>query len=282
MTTQITMSKHDNLFFAGLGIGAGVAVALGAQALWSVTAGLLPPVGSLDVLIGEAQTMGLPLVEGSKAFWYMARAGGILAYLLLWLATLWGVFISSKMVKGWIDATMLYNMHEFLPLLAIVFAVVHAGVLMGDAYIRFSLLDLLIPFRASYRPLWTGFGSLALYLNAALIVSFYLRRIVSRRAWRALHYLTYLAFGLALVHGLFAGADTTQPAVYWMYITTGATLLFATIYRVLAAHGSHKPASRANAGTPAPRPAARRTPAVGGQPAPAPVVAPASKHKLVL
>lgn len=263
MTTEITMSKHDTIFFVGLGIGAGVAVALGVQALWSVTAGLLPPTGTLDALTGEAQTMGLPLVEGTKAFWYVARAGGILAYLLLWLATLWGVFISSKLVKGWIDATVLYNMHEFLPMLAMLFAVIHAAVLMGDAYIGFSLLDLLIPFRAPYRPLWTGLGSLALYLSAALIASFYLRTVVSRRVWRAFHYVTYLAFLLALVHGLMAGTDTTQPAVYGMYVATGATLLFATIYRVLTARTGRKPAPRASTGAPAPRSAARRAPAPG-------------------
>lgn len=266
MTTQITMSKQDDLFFAGLGLGAGVAVVLGIQALWGVTAGLIAPTGALAAVQGEAQTMGLPLAEGTKAFWYVARAGGILAYLLLWLATLWGVLISSKMVKGWVDATALYNMHEFLPMLAMVFAVVHAAVLMGDAYIRFSLLDLLIPFHAPYRPLWTGLGSLALYLSAALIASFYLRNVVSRRVWRTLHYLTYLAFGLALVHGLLAGTDTTQPAVYWMYIATGATLLFATIYRILTAHGSRKPAPRTNAATPSPRPAARRTPTAAAAP----------------
>ncbi|GIK72636.1 MAG: hypothetical protein BroJett021_16240 [Chloroflexota bacterium] len=260
MTTQISILKQEYLFFAGLGLGAGVAVVLGAQALWGVTAGMAPQTGALDVLSSEAQTMGLPLTEGTKAFWYVARAGGILAYLLLWLATLWGVFISSKMVKGWIDATMLYNMHEFLPMLAMVFAVVHAAVLMGDAYIRFSLLDLLIPFRAPYRPLWTGLGSLALYLSIALIASFYLRSLISRRVWRALHYLTYLAFVLALVHGLMAGTDTTQPAVYWMYVATGGTLLFATLYRILTAGARRQPALPAGAAPSAARlrPTARR------------------------
>ena len=118
---------------------------------------------------------------------------------------------------------------------------------------RFSLLDLLIPFRAPYRPLWTGLGSLALYLSVALIASFYLRAVVSRRVWRAFHYVTYLAFLLALVHGLMAGTDTAQPAVYWRYVATGATLLFATIYRVLTARHSHKPAPR-SAGRHAPAP----------------------------
>lgn len=231
----------------GLGAAAGVAVVFAGLALWQVVAG--PAVNGLlagatqpgTALAQEAQAMGLPLVEGTKAFWYVARAGGILAYMLLWLATLWGIFISSKMVKGWIDGTVLYNMHEFLPILAVVFAVLHAAVLLGDAYIGFSVADLLVPFRAPYRPLWTGLGSLALYLSIALIASFYVRSFIGRRVWRLFHYVTYLAFVLALLHGLQAGTDSGQPLVLGMYVATGATLLFATIYRILTVKASRKP-----------------------------------------
>ncbi len=262
MTTFMNPSKQDDLFFVGLGAAAGVAVVFAGLALWQVVAG--PAVNGLlagatppgAAIAQEAQAMGLPLVEGTKAYWYVARAGGILAYMLLWLGTLWGVFISSKMVKGWIDGTMLYNMHEFLPILAVVFAALHAAVLLGDAYIGFSVADLLVPFRAPYRPLWTGLGSLALYLSIALIASFYVRSIIGRRVWRLFHYVTYLAFVLALLHGLQAGTDSSQPAVLGMYIATGATLLFATLYRILTVKASRKPAAM-----PAATAVARRRPA---------------------
>lgn len=248
MTTTVRTSRNDDLFFIGLGAAAGVAVVFAGLAIWQVAAapaltGLLSGAAApgTTMLAQEAQAMGLPLVEGTKAFWYVARAGGILAYMLLWLATLWGVFISSKMVKGWIDGTLLYDMHEFLPILAVVFAVLHAAVLLGDAYIGFSVLDLLVPFRAPYRPLWTGFGSLALYLSVALIASFYLRSRIGRRVWRLFHYTTYLAFILALAHGIQAGTDSSQPMVMGMYVATGASLLFATFYRILTVKGSRKP-----------------------------------------
>ena len=155
MTTTVRTSRNDDLFFIGLGAAAGVAVVFAGLAIWQVAVapaltGVLSGAAApgTAMLAQEAQAMGLPLVEGTKAFWYVARAGGILAYMLLWLATLWGVFISSKMVKGWIDGTLLYDMHEFLPIVAVVFAVLHAAVLLGDAYIGFSVLDLLVPFRA--------------------------------------------------------------------------------------------------------------------------------------
>ena len=121
MTTTVRTSRNDDLFFIGLGAAAGVAVVFAGLAFWQVAAapaltGLLTGAAApgTTMLSQEAQAMGLPLVEGTKAFWYVARAGGILAYMLLWLATLWGVFISSKMVKGWVDGTLLYDMHEEL------------------------------------------------------------------------------------------------------------------------------------------------------------------------
>ena len=249
MTTQVREQTTGlDLLYAGLGTAAGVAVVLTMQALWQnyvggaqgAAAGAAEAVVTLAAntrLAQEAQVMGLPLVEGSKAYWYTARAGGLIAYLLLWLATMWGVMMSSKMAKGMIDATLLYGMHEFLPTLAMVFATLHAVVLMGDAYIGFSLVNLLVPFTTSYRPLWTGLGSVALYLSIALIASFYLKSLVSRKVWRAFHFVTYLAFGLALVHGVMAGTDTGNPVVRWMYILTGAALLFVTLYRILTVRG---------------------------------------------
>jgi predicted ferric reductase len=121
-----------------------------------------------------------------------------------------------------------------MPILAMVFAGMHAVVLLGDAYIGFSIANLLVPFTAPYRPLWTGLGTLALYLGVALIASFYLKRLVSRKLWRALHYLTYAVFALALLHGIMAGTDSGLTVVRWMYVLTGASLLFATFFRIFS------------------------------------------------
>ena len=209
----------------------------------------------MQAAAGEAQTMGLPLVTGTKAYWFLARAGGVTAYLLLWFATLWGVLMAGKMTKGVVDPPLAFGLHEFFPTLAMVFAAIHAAVLLGDAYIGFNLIDMLVPFQAPYRTVWTGLGSLAFYLSVALIASFYLKRLVNRKLWRAFHYTAYLAFTLALVHGLMAGTDSTLPAVRWMYILTGASLLFATIYRILAM------AKPARAAAPAIRPTRPAAPA---------------------
>ena len=180
----------------------------------------------------EASTMGLPLAGETSAYWYMARAGGMVAYLLLWLATFWGVAMSSKLTQGLVKAGVVFAFHEFLPLLAVMFAILHAGALLGDSYFAFSLVDLLIPFSGPYKPLWTGLGGIAFYLSIALVASFYVRSYIGRRAWRAFHYLAYVAFLLAMVHGITAGSDSSQPLVWFMYLLTGSSILFATFFRL--------------------------------------------------
>jgi DMSO/TMAO reductase YedYZ heme-binding membrane subunit len=185
-------------------------------------------------LEAQAQMMSLPIEAGSQAFWYIARAGGVVAYLLLWLATCWGIIMSSKVLKGYVNAPVTYALHEFLPILGIVFAAVHALVLLGDSYIGFSLWQLLVPFSSSYEPFWTGLGSLAFYLFLALVLSSYLRKYIGQKSWRAFHYLSYLAFLLALTHGLMAGSDSGAVSMRALYLVTGGISLFLVYYRMLS------------------------------------------------
>jgi DMSO/TMAO reductase YedYZ heme-binding membrane subunit len=65
-----------------------------------------------------------------------------------------------------------------------------------------------------------------------MTTSFYVRKQIGQKVWRKLHYFTFLAFGLVLVHGLMAGTDTPLPIIRLMYLGTGAGVLFLTYYRL--------------------------------------------------
>lgn len=195
-------------------------------------------------LANEAQLMDLPLTGQTSAFWYLARSGGIVAYLLLWLSTVWGLTLSSKIITDLVPAPVAYGLHEFLSLGAVLFAVIHSVVLLGDRYIQFNLFHLAIPFSAPYEPLWTGLGTLGLYLTTALTASFYVRQQLGQKVWRALHYLTFVAYGLALVHGLMAGTDSPLPAMKLMYLGTGFAVLFLTYYRLFSLKTKEKKPAR--------------------------------------
>jgi predicted ferric reductase len=180
----------------------------------------------------EAQLMGLPLAGHTSAYWYMARAGGIVAYLLMWLSVVWGLLLSTKITARLIPPPLAYGLHEFVSIMAVIFAVLHSVVLLGDKYINFSVFDLVFPFTAPYEPIWTGLGTVGFYLIMAMTVSFYVRKQIGQRVWRKLHYLTFLTFGLVLAHGLMAGTDTPLPIIKVMYLGSGASVLFLTYYRL--------------------------------------------------
>lgn len=200
-----------------------------------------------NTLTQEAQTMGIPLAEASPAYWYVARAGGILAYLLLWIAVFWGITMSSKMAKGVVQAKLIFGLHEFLPFLALIFAALHVVVLLGDSYIQFRIWHLLLPFTSPYEPLWTGLGILAFYLMIALVVSFYVRNRIGSKRWRSFHYVAYIAYLLALVHGVQVGTDSGRVAMQWVYVGTATLILFATWYRILTAKGRRNQRRRTTA-----------------------------------
>ena len=125
-------------------------------------------------------------------------------------------------------------MHEYLPILGVVFAAFHALALLGDTYIGFNIWQILVPFTSPYEPFWTGLGSLAFYLFLALIVSFYIRKKIGQKVWRVFHYTTYLAFLTALLHGVMAGSDSGTLGMRVLYLVTGGISLFLVYYRMLS------------------------------------------------
>jgi predicted ferric reductase len=184
-------------------------------------------------LISEASLMGWPLTAETSGYWYMSRAAGLTGYVLLWAATAWGLVVSTKVAKGLIAAPFSTSLHEFLSLGALAFSGIHALALLGDHYIEFGLVDIVYPFAAGYRPGWVGLGQLGFYLSLALTLSFYFRKRIGPKVWRSLHYLTFLAYAMVVVHGLTSGTDTSALPVQAMYLGTTATIIFLVYYRLL-------------------------------------------------
>jgi predicted ferric reductase len=190
----------------------------------------------------------LPGLAGSllgpapKAYWYLARSSAWVAYLLLWLAMVLGILITSKTARLWPGGPAAYDLHQFVSLLSIAFALFHGLILTGDQYIGFSVVQVLIPFsNSAYRPLWVGIGQIGFYALALVGLSFYIRRELTPRIWRLLHYLGYLAFLFVLIHGIASGTDSGQSwaiATYWL---TGGSVFFLTAYRISKSIGEHTP-----------------------------------------
>ena len=178
---------------------------------------------------------GLPAVYGDKTAWYLTRSTGTVAYLLLSGATVWGLLLSSKIVKETVPAALALAMHSVMSWLAVALAGFHGFVLLFDNYYAYRLADLVVPFVGPYRPGWVGLGVVGFYLVLLASASFSWRRWLGSKRWRLLHYTTFVAYALVTVHGLMAGTDSGEPGMRAVYLGSALLVLFLTNYRLLAA-----------------------------------------------
>lgn len=210
------------LIAAGLGV---LAFAAGA----GVVVTLASPMGS-GIVQSIEKLFGLTTVQ---SFWYMTRAAGLVAYLLLWLSTAYGIAVSSKILDPWMNRFFTFDFHQFLSLLAIGFIILHIVVLMFDHYLPYSLAQILVPFISPYRPVWVGVGIIAFYLTILVSITFYMKSRVSPQMFRKIHYFSYLAFFSSALHGFTAGTDSPLITTQLMYIVTTLVVVFLTVFHVL-------------------------------------------------
>jgi predicted ferric reductase len=208
-------------FVGLLGVIAFMAVALVAQ-LMNTSPFLL-----IDQTIDK-----LFKIDTVQSMWYITRAAGLVAYVLLWLSMVWGLLVSSRIIDSLVQRGSSFDFHQVLSLLSIAFIVLHIVVLMFDQYMPYTLAQILVPFTSPYRPGWVGVGVIALYLTLIVSVTFYIRRWIGQKAFRTIHYLSLIAFAGSALHGLFAGTDSPLWTVQAMYLFTSLTVVFLTVYRI--------------------------------------------------
>src|SRR5512138_3299589 len=169
-------------------------------------------------------------VNSIQFWWYLTRASGLMGYFLIWLSTAWGLVVSSKILDRFVERAFTYDFHEFLSWLGLAFIGVHVAVLMVDKYLPYSIWQILIPFLSPYRPLWVGVGVIAFYLSLLVTITFYIKSRIGASAFRKIHYLSFLAYFGATLHGLYAGTDSVLPAASLLYKGTLLATLFLTVY----------------------------------------------------
>ncbi len=199
-----------------------LAVVIGAFAAAVVLPNWLP--GLSTSLLGEAP----------KAYWYLSRMSAMAAFGLLWFSMATGLIITNKIARVWPGGPTAFDLHQYSSLLGMAFGLFHALILMGDKYINYTLAQILIPFNSTgYKPIWVGLGQVGFYLLAIVALSFYVRKRLGHKTWRLIHYISFVVFVLALMHGLFSGTDSPSDWATTLYWGGGISLLFLTVYRIL-------------------------------------------------
>ena len=173
-----------------------------------------------------------------KTPWYFTRSAGTVAYLLLASSTIWGLLLSTKLIKDMVPAALALAMHNILSWLAVLLTGLHALALLGDSFYTYTLADLTIPFIGPYQPGWVGLGIIGFYLMFLVSLSFNFRKQIGQKRWRQLHYASFAVYILATVHGAMAGTDSGNLGMQILYWGSGLIVLFLTNFRMLTGKGN--------------------------------------------
>jgi len=185
----------------------------------------------------------------SKLSWYAARSSGLIAWAVVTASILWGLAVSTRLIRRKGVPAWCLDLHKFLGTLSIVFVAVHLLALWADNFVYFGPRELFVPMASQWRPGAVAWGIAATYLLVAIQLTSWTMRKLPRRLWHAVHLSSFPMFIFATVHGFTAGADNMNLAVQWGALTGGLFVIFLVIFRFLVPRRSSK-ASRARRATP--------------------------------
>src|SRR5947209_11573837 len=175
--------------------------------------------------------------------WNVAWSGGFTAYVLLTLAVVVGLALSTQLQSpGRWPRLLNSELHNFLTLLSAIFVVIHVLAVWLDPFTHFGWNELFIPFASHYRPEWMAFGIVALYLGIAIGISTWLRPRIGYTWWRRLHVLTLGIYALATIHGIGTGSDTQTWWALGIYLGSFVLVGALLCRRVFFSKGKHKQA----------------------------------------
>lgn len=170
-------------------------------------------------------------LSSSPAIWYAARASGVAAYVVLSVVVSVGLALGGKAQSRRWPRFAVEEIHRFGGLLVGSLVGVHVLAIAADSFLPFSIVQLLVPFTSSYRPLWTGLGIAAAEVLVALAITNHYRRRLPYGFWRKAHYLNFAVWALASLHGLMAGTDRGAVWLAVLYGVSVATVLMLLLWR---------------------------------------------------
>lgn len=162
-------------------------------------------------------------------WWFLTRASGIVAWLMLTLSVIWGILLSTKAFAEQRRPLWLLSLHRWLAGLTLSFLAIHLVALVADSYVSFGLADIAIPYASDWKPGAVALGVLAMWLLVAVELTSLAMKRLPRKFWRAVHLSSYVAFWLTSFHAAFAGTDTTS----WLYRGGAAASIVAVAWALM-------------------------------------------------
>jgi methionine sulfoxide reductase heme-binding subunit len=171
---------------------------------------------------------------GGSAYWYLARSTGAVALLLLTFAIVLGVLDVQRWSAPRWPRFVVDSLHRNVSLLAMAFLGAHILTSVLDSFAAISLSDAFLPFAGSYRPFWLGLGAVSFDMLIAVTLTSLLRRRLGYASWKAIHWLTYASWPIALLHGFGTGSDAAATWLLVVSVGCTAAVLLTVLVRAIA------------------------------------------------
>jgi sulfoxide reductase heme-binding subunit YedZ len=185
----------------------------------------LPLQGMREAMVGAASPTW---------WWYLTRTTAVAAYIALFLSVFFGMLRSIARVSRERLTWVVDEAHATIATLAGLLTLGHLVSLKVDDFIPFTFTNLLAPGDQPYRPLAVNLGVFALYTLALTLLSSWLRRYISYRLWRAVHYMSFVAFALVTAHGWLAGSDADEAWLRAIYVGASSGIGFLVLMRLFS------------------------------------------------
>ena len=168
-----------------------------------------------------------------KLAWYVSRSSGLITWALVAASIVWGITLSSRLLRRRGIPAWLLDLHRYLAALAVVFTLIHMAGLVADNYVYFGWKELLVPMASKWRAGATAWGIVAFYIVLAIEGTSLLMRRMPRKYWHAVHLLAYPLFVIGTVHGFQAGADKGNKLIQWSALLVIELVVGLTLFRAL-------------------------------------------------
>lgn len=168
-----------------------------------------------------------------QIWWYLSRSSGIVAVVLLVFSTVWGILLSTRVLKPHDRPAWLLDVHRWLGGLTLTMTGLHLLGLGLDGYIEFGFTELFVPGASPYRPIAITIGILTMYVLVAVQVSSMLRRRLTRRVWKTVHLSSYLVVWGGLIHAGMAGSDVSNRVYQALALAMTVMAGSMTILRIV-------------------------------------------------
>jgi methionine sulfoxide reductase heme-binding subunit len=177
----------------------------------------------------------MSIALNGPALWYATRATGLVTLLLLTGTMLLGIVTAGRFASETWPRFVTVGLHRNLTLLVLIFLVLHVTTTVVDTYTSIPAAAAVIPFASSYKSPWLGLGAVAADLLIAIMTTSLLRLRLGFRAWRALHWLAYACWPVALIHGLGTGTDRRTLWFFVAALGCAAAIAGAATWRLATA-----------------------------------------------